>query len=100
MGPVISSISKKFLESLRRQGGIAHRILNVAVSEIRLDGTRVVAIVGELVTAGVAEHVWACALMPSSAAAAARSIMREKPGADSGAPRSETNTNGDGALSR
>jgi hypothetical protein len=44
--------------------------------------------------------MWACALMPRSAARAARSIMREKPGADSGAPRSETNTNGDGAFSR
>ena len=42
--------------------------------------------------------MWACALMPRSATAAARSIIREKPGADSGAPRSETNTNGDGAL--
>ena len=38
--------------------------------------------------------------MPRSAAVAARLIMREKPGADSGAPRSETNTNGDCALSR
>jgi hypothetical protein len=37
--------------------------------------------------------------MPSLAAAAAGSIMRLKPGADKGAPRSETNTNGDLALS-
>jgi hypothetical protein len=52
-----NSISKKFLESLRRQGGVARRILNVAVPEIGLDRTGVVAIVGELVAAGMAEHV-------------------------------------------
>jgi hypothetical protein len=43
--------------------------------------------------------MWACALMPRSAAMAARSIMREKPGADSVAPRSEINANRvDGGL--
>ena len=65
--------------------------------EVRPDRGRVVAIVGKLVAASMARHV---ALMPRSAELAARSIMREKPGADSGAPRSETNTNGDCALSR
>jgi len=82
---------------MRRQGGVARRALNVAMPEIGLDRARVVAIVGELVAASMAQHV---ALMPRSAELAARSIMREKPGADSGAPRFETNTNGDGALSR
>jgi hypothetical protein len=47
----VSSIAKKFLEPLRRQGRIARRILNVAVAEIRLDRARVVAVVGELVSA-------------------------------------------------
>ena len=51
------SISKKFLEPLRRQGGIARRVLDIAMPEIGLDRTRVVAIVGELVAAGMAEHV-------------------------------------------
>jgi len=37
--------------------------------------------------------------MPSLAAAAALSIMRLNPGADSGAPRSETDTKGDFGLS-
>jgi hypothetical protein len=55
--PLPNSISKKFLEPMRCQGGIARRILNVAMPEIRLDSTRVVAIVGELVAARVAEHV-------------------------------------------
>jgi hypothetical protein len=38
--------------------------------------------------------------MPRSAAAAARSIIREKPGAVSGAARSDTNRNGELLLSR
>jgi hypothetical protein len=57
MGPVLSSISKKFPEPMRRQGGIARRVLNVAMPEIGLDRTRVMAIVGELVSAGMAQHV-------------------------------------------
>ena len=44
--------------------------------------------------------MWACALMPSLAVAATRSIMRLNPGADNGAPRSETNAKGDLGLSR
>jgi hypothetical protein len=51
------SIPKEFLEPLRRQGGIARRILNVAMPEIGLDRARVVAVVGELVAAAVAQHV-------------------------------------------
>jgi hypothetical protein len=45
---------------MRRQGGIARRVLNVAVTEIGLDRARVVAIVGELIAAGMAEHVVMC----------------------------------------
>ena len=37
-----NSIPKKLLKPLRRQGGIAGRILNVAMPEVRLDRTRVV----------------------------------------------------------
>ena len=88
--------------SLNRCGakrGIPRRILNVAVTQVGLDRPRVVAIGSELIAAGVAEHV-GVALMPRSAAVAARSTMRENPGGDSGAPRSETNTNGDDGLSR
>jgi hypothetical protein len=44
--------------------------------------------------------MWAWTLMPSFANLAALSIIREKPGADNGAPRSDTNTNGDRSLSR
>jgi hypothetical protein len=42
------------------------------MSEVRLDRPRVVTIVGELITAGMAEHV-GVGLMPRSAAMAARS---------------------------
>ena len=53
----LPSIAKKFLEPLRRQGGIARRILNIAMPEIGLDRARVVAVIGELVAAGMAQHV-------------------------------------------
>ena len=39
-------ISKELLEPLRRQGGVAGRVLNVTMPEIRLDRARVVTIVG------------------------------------------------------
>jgi hypothetical protein len=51
------SLPEELLEPLRRQGRIARRILNIAMSKIRLDRPRVVAIVGELIAAGVAQHV-------------------------------------------
>ena len=47
------SISKEFLEPMRRQGGIARCILNIAMREIGLDRTRIVAIVGKPCSAGV-----------------------------------------------
>jgi len=53
----LGSISKKFLEPLQRQGGVARRILDVAVAEIGLDRPRVVAVIGELVAAGMSWHV-------------------------------------------
>ena len=65
--------------------------------EMRLDRARVVAIIGELVAAGVTEHV-GMRLDAWSAAVTARSTVRVDPAADSGAPRSETNTNGDDGL--
>jgi len=47
------SISKEFLEPLRRQGRVPRRVLDIAMPEIGLDRTGVVAIVGELVAAAV-----------------------------------------------
>jgi hypothetical protein len=82
------------LKPIRRQRGVPGRILDVAVTHIRLKRPRIDAVIRQLKAAGW-RSMWACALMPSLAAAAARSTMREKPGADNGAPRSETNTKGD-----
>jgi hypothetical protein len=48
----------------------------------------------QIETSGV---LWAWTLIPSLAARPARSTIRENPGADSGAPRSLTNTNAPGA---
>jgi hypothetical protein len=48
---------EKLLEPMWCQGRIARRVLDVAVTEVRLDGTRIMVIVGELVTAGMAQHV-------------------------------------------
>ena len=42
---------------MRSKRGIARRVLNVAMPEIRLDRARVVAIIGELIATGKAEHV-------------------------------------------
>jgi hypothetical protein len=53
----VASISKKLPEPLRRQRRVARRILNVAVPEIGLDGTRVVTVIGKLVAAGMPQHV-------------------------------------------
>ena len=45
------------LESVRGQGSIAHSRVDRLVAEIMLDRPGVLAVIGKLVTAGVAEHV-------------------------------------------
>ena len=67
--------------------------------QVSLQRPRIDAVIRELVAAGVAQHV-RVRLDAELGATAARSIMREKPGAEKGAPRSDTNTKGDLALSR
>src|SRR5262249_6432949 len=47
----------KVLEPVGRYVGVPDRVLNVFVPEVVLQGPRVVAIVGELEPAGMAEHV-------------------------------------------
>ena len=51
------SIAPEVLEAGRRQLGIAHRVLNVLVAEIGLQRAGIDAVIGELVTAGMPEHV-------------------------------------------
>jgi hypothetical protein len=53
-----SVASPKILESIRCHVGVPNSVLNVLVPEIVLQGPRVVAIVGELKTTGMAQHVW------------------------------------------
>ena len=50
-------VPKEILEPVRHQSGVTRGVLNVAVTQIRLDRTRVVAIVGELIAAGMAVGV-------------------------------------------
>jgi hypothetical protein len=45
------------LEPVGRHLGVSDRVLDVLAAEVVLQGPRVVAIVGELERAGVAEHV-------------------------------------------
>jgi len=65
--------------------------------EIRLERARIVAVVGELVTTSVAKHV-GMGLDAQLRAKSGPLIIREKPGGESGAPRSETNKKGDFVL--
>src|SRR5215467_11035363 len=54
----LRSASPKVLEPVRRHFGVSDGVLNVLVPEVMLQCARVVAIVGELKTAGMAQHVW------------------------------------------
>jgi hypothetical protein len=47
----------EIFEPRRRQFGVAHRVLDIFVAEIRLQRPGVVAFVGERVAAGVPQHV-------------------------------------------
>ena len=51
------SVVPEVLEAGRRQLGVAHRVLDVLVAEIGLQGPRVEAVIGELEAAGVSQHV-------------------------------------------
>jgi hypothetical protein len=52
-----SALSPEILETIRRQLGVAHRVLDVLVPELCLQRPRVVSRIGEGVAAGVAQHV-------------------------------------------
>ena len=51
------SVPPKLLEPIRCQRGVCHGVLDIFVPEVVLDCPRVAAIVGELVAAGMAQHV-------------------------------------------
>src|SRR3977135_3500066 len=51
-------ILPKIFETRWRAFRIAHRVLNILVSKVRLEGTRIRAIVCQLEPASMPEHVW------------------------------------------
>src|SRR5262249_54219669 len=53
-----TAVKPKVFEAIGRHFGVAHRVLDVFVPEVVLQGPRVVAIVGEPEPTGVAKHVW------------------------------------------
>src|SRR5215475_13633983 len=57
LGASTTLIPPKVLESVGRHFGVPDRVLNVLVPEVVLQGSRIVAIVGELEPTGVAKHV-------------------------------------------
>jgi len=52
-----TAVKPKVFEAIGRHFGVAHRVLDVFVPEVVLQGPRVVAIVGEPEPTGVAKHV-------------------------------------------
>ena len=68
--------------------------------EVRLQGPRIVPLVGQREAAGVPEHM-GVSREAEPAASPARSTSLAKPDVENGEPRSEVNTNGDfGSCSR
>ena len=51
------SLAPKVFEPRRCQLGIAHRVLDILVAEVGLQGARVVPIVREFITAGMPQHM-------------------------------------------
>jgi hypothetical protein len=52
-----NSLPPKPLEAIGRQLGVEHRVLDIAVPQIVLDGTGIVPIIGKLEPTGMAQHV-------------------------------------------
>ena len=50
-------IAPETLEPVHRELRVAHRILDILVPHVELDGSRIVAVVGKLVAAGMPQHV-------------------------------------------
>jgi hypothetical protein len=58
-----TSVPPEALKPIGRQFGVSHGMLNVLVAEVVLKRARVMAVICELITAGVAQHVrmdWKC----------------------------------------
>ena len=53
-----SSILPEVFEPVRSQFCVARRVLDVAVSQIMLNGSCILSVIGELVAGSVAQHMW------------------------------------------
>jgi hypothetical protein len=90
------STSPEILEPRRRQLGVSHGVLDVAMPQVSLQGARVVPFVRERIAASVPEHV-----RVRLKAELGLRTTRAKPAVLKGAPRSEVKTKGDlGSSSR
>jgi hypothetical protein len=106
MPPVSWPIASIFWDWRRQRRGAlrgSRRCIHKARNRIKPSPSTIVgrgfdAVFCELVSAGMAQHV-GMRLDAEVRRSPARSIMRENPGADSGAPRPETKTKGEGRLS-
>ena len=95
------SPSPEIPEPHRRQFRVAHRVLDIPVAEISLQGSGVVPLVGKCVAAGMAEHVrmglkaqLGLGCQPAGSCGRTHAVLK-------GAPRSDVNTKGDfGSCSR
>ena len=91
------SIPPEILEAARRRLGVAHRVLDVAVPEVRLQRAGIDAVIGQLEAAGVAQHVRMHFDAQSRCNAKPRHHLR-KPAGVNGAPRSDVKINGEVAV--
>ena len=48
----------EILEPGRRQFGVFHRVLDIPVPQVGLQASGIVPVIGKLVAAGMAQHVW------------------------------------------
>jgi hypothetical protein len=71
-------------------------MLNVLMTEMRLQSSRIVDLVGQCIAAGVSQHVWMrLEAKPNPARPPTRSTILANPAVVNGVPRSEVNTKGD-----
>ena len=84
-------IAPEIFEPICRQFGVAGGMLNVAVPQIMLDRPRVLAVVGQLVAGGVAQHVRMDGELDAGFASGSTDDLAHRIG-QNGALRSLTNT--------
>jgi hypothetical protein len=95
------SVFPDAVERLARQLGIANKMPRVPVAKVVLQHPGIEAVIHQLVTASVAQHVrMNLPLEAGRPAKACEHLGEAVPTVVNGAPRSEMNTNGDPELSR